>query len=105
MGSVSLVALEVMFVNNTVYFLLLLFSGANIPLAVLPPWMQTISALLPLTRGIQSARLLAKGASLAEVWPLLVGETVVGLIYALLGFLLFSRFEAQAKRRGTMDAV
>jgi len=104
MGSVSLVALEVMFVNNTVYFLLLLFSGANVPLAVLPPWMQTISTLLPLTRGIHAARLLVKGASLAEVWPLLVGETVVGLIYALAGFLLFSRFEARAKRRGPLEA-
>jgi ABC-2 type transport system permease protein len=104
MGSVSLVALEVMFVNNTVYFLLLLFSGANIPLDRLPVWMQAISTGLPLTRGIQSARLLVRGASLADVWPLLAGELVVGLIYALVGFLLFSWFESQARRRGTLEA-
>jgi len=104
MGSLSLVALEVMFVNNTVYFLLLLFSGANIPLDKLPGWMQTISAALPLTRGIQAARLLVAGASLAEVWPLLAGELAVGLVYALAGFTLFSWFEAQARRRGTLEA-
>jgi ABC-2 type transport system permease protein len=104
MGSISLVALNVMFVNNTVYFLLLLFSGANLPLDKLPVWMQAVSAGLPLTRGIQSARLLVSGASLAEVWPLLAGELAVGLAYALTGFALFSWFEAQARRRGTLEA-
>ncbi|MFQ5575490.1 MAG: ABC transporter permease [Anaerolineae bacterium] len=104
MGSISLVALNVMFVNNTVYFLLLLLSGANLPLDRLPVWVQTISGGLPLTRGIQSARLLVSGASLAEVWPLLAGELAVGLAYALFGFGFFSWFEAQARRRGTLEA-
>jgi len=104
MGSISLVALNVMFVNNTVYFLLLLFSGANIALGKLPAWMQSVSAGLPLTRGIQSARLLMAGASLADVWPLLVGELAVGLAYALGGFALFSWFESQARQRGTLEA-
>jgi hypothetical protein len=43
------------------------------------------------------------GESLAEVWPPLVGELTIGLIYALAGFVLFSRFEAQARRRGTLE--
>jgi ABC-2 type transport system permease protein len=104
MGSISLVALNVMFVNNTVYFLLLLFSGANLPLESLPAWMQAVSTGLPLMRGIRSARLLVHGASLAEVGPLLAGELAVGLVYALVGFALFSWFEAQARRRGTLEA-
>lgn len=104
MGSISLVALHVMFVNNTVYFLLLLFSGANIALDKLPAWMQAVSSGLPLSRGIQSARLLVTGASLAEVWPLLAGELAVGLAYALVGFALFSWFESQARQRGTLEA-
>ena len=104
MGSISLVALNVMFVNNTVYFLLLLFSGANLPLDRLPSWIQVVSAVLPLSRGIRSARLLVSGASLTEVGPLLAGELVVGLVYALAGFALFSWFEAQARRRGTLEA-
>ena len=104
LGSISLVALNVMFVNNTVFFLLLVFSGANLPLDRMPAWMQTISAGLPLSRGIRSARLLVTGGSLAEVWPLLLAELAVGLGYALVGFVLFSWFEAQAKRRGTLEA-
>jgi len=104
LGSVALVALNVMFINNTVYFLLLLFSGANIPLQTLPAWMQALSSALPLTRGIEAARLLVRGAELAEVAPLVLGELAVGLAYALLGFSLFSWFEFQAKRRGTLEA-
>ena len=104
MGCLSLVTLNVMFINNTVYFLLLIFSGANVPVAVLPNWMQAISFCLPLTRGIAAARLIIRGAGLSEVAPLLVGELVVGVIYALLGYTLFRWFELQAKRRGTLEA-
>jgi ABC-2 type transport system permease protein len=104
MGCLSLVTLNVMFVNNTVYFLLLVFSGANIPVVAMPSWMQAISWALPLTRGIRAARLIINGASLDQVAPLLAGEFAVGVVYALLGYSLFRWFEYQAKRRGTLEA-
>ena len=50
-GTISLVSVNVMFLNNTVYFLLLLFSGANIPVHSLPGWAQAISQVIPLTAG------------------------------------------------------
>jgi ABC-2 type transport system permease protein len=104
LGSVSLLALNVMFVNNTVLFLLFVFSGANLPVEKMPAWIRAVSAVVPLTRGIQSARLLMSGAALAQVWPLLAGELAVGLAYALTGFAFFCWFESQAKRRGTLEA-
>ena len=58
---------------------------------------------MPLTRGIAAARLLVQGASLAEVMPLLLGELAVGLVYSLLGYLLFAVFEIEAKKRGTLE--
>jgi len=104
LGCVSLVSIETMFVNNTAYFLLLVFSGANIPLAQMPAWMQTIAWALPLTRGIAASRQLIDGASLSAVLPLLGGEVALGVIYILVGFTLFRWFEFQAKRRGTLEA-
>jgi ABC-2 type transport system permease protein len=98
------VTINVMFINNTIYFLLLVFSGANLPVATLPTWMQSISWALPLTRGIAAARRIIDGGPLVEVLPLLAGEVVVGVVYALLGYLLFRWFEFQAKRRGTLEA-
>lgn len=103
MGCLSLVTVNVMFVNNFVYFLLLIFSGANVPIAQLPTWMRAISSALPLTRGIAAGRLLVAGGSLTDVSGLLWGELGIGLIYGLLGYALFAVFEVEAKRRGTLE--
>lgn len=103
LGCLSLVTRNVMFINNVVFFLLMIFSGANLRLETLPAWMQTVSLGLPLTRGIAAARLVISGKSFSDVANLLGTETLVGLIYALLGFFMFQWFEIQAKRRGTLE--
>jgi ABC-2 type transport system permease protein len=103
MGCLALITVNVMFVNNFVYFLLLLFSGANIPLGQLPIWISSISYALPLTRGILAAREIVNGAGLADVSPLLLGELGIGLMYFVAGYLLFAVFEVYAKRRGTLE--
>jgi ABC-2 type transport system permease protein len=105
MGCIGLITVNVMFVNNTVFYALLIFSGANIPVASLPGWMQVISSGLPLTRGIAAARALITGASWQDVAPLLRGELLVGLAYGFLGYILFSWFETQAKRSGKLENV
>jgi ABC-2 type transport system permease protein len=105
LGSLSLITVNVMFVNNLIYFMLLIFSGSNLDLSKLPAVMQTVSQAIPLTRGIASARLIIAGASLTDVMPLLVQEIGVGLIYVLLGYAMFRWFEIQAKRRGTLEVV
>ena len=103
MGCLALITVNVMFVNNFVYFMLLIFSGANIPLAQLPVWIRAISYMLPLTRGIMAAREIVGGAGLIEVFPLLLGELGVGLAYFIVGYILFAVFEVVAKRRGTLE--
>lgn len=103
LGCLALISVEVMFINNFVYFALLIFSGANVPVTQLPGWMQWISYALPLTRGIEAARALVAGGRLAEVAPLLWGELGIGVMYGILGYFLFAWFEIQAKRRGTLE--
>lgn len=104
LGCLGLITLNIMFINNLVYFLLLLFSGANVPVSSLPQWMQYISWAIPLTRGIAAAREIVAGASLVQVAPLLAGEFVVGFVYLIAGYALFRFFENEAKRRGTLEA-
>jgi ABC-2 type transport system permease protein len=105
LGCLSLVTLNVMFINNTVYFLLLVFSGANLPLAQQPGWMQVMAQFLPLTRGIAAAREIIAGASFEQVSPLLLGEFLLGVIYVLGGYAFFRTIETEAKRRGTLEAI
>jgi ABC-type polysaccharide/polyol phosphate export permease len=94
-----------MFVNNTVFFSLLLFSGANLDIATLPAWMQSVSQMLPLTRGIASARIIIDGGNLAEVLPLLSVELLIGIVYIFIGYFMFRAFEIQTKKRGTLEAI
>lgn len=105
LGCMSLMTVNVMFINNTMYFLLLFFSGANFPVDKLPQWMQAISWALPLTRGIAAARAVIAGSALGEVAPLLWGEIGLGAVYIFLGYSLFRWFEYQAKVRGTLERM
>jgi ABC-2 type transport system permease protein len=105
LGSLSLVTRNVMFVNNTAFFALLILSGANIAIEKLPGVIQKISYALPLTRGISSARALVSGTGLRDLVPTLGEELLIGLVYVILGYLLFSAFEHQAKKRGTLDVI
>lgn len=105
MGCLSLITANVMFVNNTVYFLLLIFSGANIAIDQMPGWMQFISNILPLTRGVAASRLLVAGSGMDAVAPLLLQELGIGLAYGLVGYFMFAAFEVIAKRRGSLETV
>lgn len=104
MGCIGLITRNVMLVNNTVYFVLLVFSGANLRIETLPFWMQKISQFLPLTRGIAAVRQLIDGASFADILPLLIEEIEIGFVLIFLGYSLFRWFEFAAKKRGTLEA-
>lgn len=103
MGCLSLITRNVMLVNNSVYFLLMLFSGANIEVDSFPKWMQVFSGFIPLTRGITSARRIINGAALRDVMAILMEEILIGMVFVLLGCSLFRFFETQAKKLGTLE--
>ena len=104
-GSIGLRARDVMFLANLVYFMLLLFCGVNIPLDELPGWMQAIGNALPLTHGIEAAREVTAGAPLSAVDDLLWTEAAIGTVYALGAYALFRFFEADGRRRATLETI
>ena len=85
MGCLSLITRNAMHINNTVYFLLLLFSGANLVVEILPKWMQMISRGLPLMRGITASRVIINVGKLQDVLPMMHVEFLIGLGFALFG--------------------
>jgi ABC-2 type transport system permease protein len=105
LGSIGLRARDVFFIGNLAYYVLLLFTGANVPLDVLPGWMQTISSALPLTHAIAAAREVVAGASFRSVAGLVGDELLVGACYAVAAYALFRLFEAEARRRATLERV
>jgi len=103
LGSIGLRARDVFFASNLVYFLMLLVCGVNFPAGTLPAWMQAIGDAVPLTHGIEAAREVAHGASLADVGTAVWTELGIGAAYAATAFLLFRLFEAEGRRRASLE--
>lgn len=104
-GALGLRARDVFFLANLVVFSLLLFCGVNIPQDSLPGWMQTVGSCLPLTHGIEAAREIAQGASLADVSGLVWTEVGIGMVYASAAYVLFRLFEHEGRRRASLETI
>jgi ABC-2 type transport system permease protein len=104
-GAVGLRARDVFFLANIVMYTLLLVCGANIPIDALPGWLQAVSRAVPLTHGIEAARAIADGASLAQVDHLVWTELGIGAAYASAAFGLFKLFEFEGRRRASFEAI
>ena len=90
---------------NVIFGVLLIFTGANVPLDTLPSWMSTISGWLPITHGIEAARRIADGASLGDVSGLVAKEAALGTAFAVLGYGLIRLMERQARRRASIEVA
>lgn len=89
--------------THVLFGFLLIFTGANVPLADLPSWMRAISQAIPFTHSIEAARELVGGASMSSVLDLVGTELVIGAAYLLAGYLLLRFFENQGRRHATLE--
>lgn len=103
-GSLGLVMRDSIIIANVVYYALLIVCGINFPVDRLPGVLQVVAYSLPLTRGVQAAREAVAGAGFGQVTGLLAGELLVGVAYAVLGYLLFRLLEGWARRGGLQEA-
>jgi ABC-2 type transport system permease protein len=105
MGSMSLRSREAWTVTSMISILLYMLSGVNFPVTVLPKFFQTLSYGLPLTRGIQAARLAMNGAGWAAIQSLFLSEMLIGLLYIGVGYLMFLWFEKLSLVDGQIETV
>jgi ABC-2 type transport system permease protein len=104
-AAIGLRVRETATLNNILFGVLLVFCGVNVPLDDLPGWMSTIAQGLPLTHGIEAARSLADGQTLASVSGLVGAEALVGAVWALCGYGLLRYTEWLSRRHATLDRV
>jgi ABC-2 type transport system permease protein len=102
-AAVGLRVRETAVLNNVIFGLLLVFTGANVAIAELPGWMQAISERVPLTHGIEAARRVADGAALSDVGGLLATETLIGVVYTAAGYLLLRLMEQESRKRASLQ--
>jgi len=104
-GTAGLRAREPILVAGLTYSLMLLLCGVNVPVDQLPPGLEAVGRILPLTHGIAAARELATGADLGDVSGSILAEVAIGGVYAAVAFVLFRVVEARARRDGTLEAI
>jgi ABC-2 type transport system permease protein len=94
---------ETSVLSNIIFGILLVFSGANVPLEDMPGWMRAVSEVLPFRHGIEAARELADGESFGGVAGLVAAELVVGAAYLAIGFAIIRSMETLGRRHGTLE--
>ena len=104
-AAVSLRVRENAVLSNVIFGFLLIFTGANVPLAELPGWMQDISHALPLTHAIEASRELAAGEPFSSVTGLLATELGIGIAYLAVGMILLRFFEWQGRKHATLEQL
>ncbi|WP_248964058.1 ABC transporter permease [Sphaerisporangium perillae] len=103
LGAIGLRFRDVWLVSNVATSLMLLLTGVNIPLNRLPAWMGALGDLLPITHAARAARALVSGQG--AVPADLGAEAVVGLGYAVTAGVLLKVFEAESRRRASLDTL
>jgi ABC-2 type transport system permease protein len=102
-AAVGLRLRETAVLNNVIFGLLLIFTGANVPIEDLPGWMQAISNRIPLTHGIEAAREVANGASVRNVSGLLATEFAIGVVYTVVGYQALRFMERSSRKRASIQ--
>jgi ABC-2 type transport system permease protein len=102
-AAIGLRVRETSVLNNILFGLLLIFTGANVPLEEMPAWMEAIGRSVPLTHGIEAARRLADGASLGDVAGLVGTEFAIGAVYAFLGYQALRFMEHSSRKRASIQ--
>lgn len=105
LGSLSLRTREAETITGMFVTTFYILSGVNFPVEVLPKFVQAISYSLPMTRGIQAARLAMQGAEWSTISSLFIGELLIGLIYICIGYFTFIRFEKLSLVDGQIETV
>jgi ABC-2 type transport system permease protein len=105
LGALGLRFRDVFTISNLAATILILVSGANVPRASLPGWLQAVGEVLPTTHVIEAGHRLTNGESLASLGPVLLREVFVLVGYAVTAALLLRFFESRGRRHGELDTV
>ncbi|MEV4498337.1 ABC transporter permease [Micromonospora arborensis] len=105
LGAIGLRFRDVWLVSNVSVALLLLLTGVNVPAAGLPAWMRVTGELLPITHAAEAARRLVAGDGFQAAAPQLAAELAIAAAYAVLAALLLKVFEAESRRRASLDTL
>lgn len=90
-------------VSNVSSLVVMLLSGATVPVTMWPSWLQAIGQVLPVTHALEAIRLLQEQGVVGAAWPLLGLALLLGLGWFVLAAAAFTLFGKAGRRAGTID--
>jgi Predicted membrane protein len=103
-GSIGLYLRTSVILANVIAYIGLVISGVNFPISELPGWLQTVAHAYPLTYAVDAMRSSVAGAGLSDIAGELGILLILGVIFAILSYVLFIYFEKRTKRTGRLDS-
>jgi ABC-2 type transport system permease protein len=103
-GALMLEAVQLrVLASNISIFLLMLFTGVQVPTSFWPRPVEVVSNVVPMTHGLRSVRNVFDGAGAGPVLTEIALEAAVGSVWLLLAFALFRILAERARRIGTVE--
>jgi ABC-2 type transport system permease protein len=92
-------------VANLALMTFVVTSGAAVPRAAMPDWLNAIGSVLPLTHAIQAARAAVAGLGWHAAGPQILAELLVGAGYCVVALVLLRFFEARSRGGLSLEAA
>lgn len=102
-GAYGLLLSDINFLMNLSFYILLIFSGAIIPISNFPEYVQFISYCLPLSHSIEAAKEIAMNQINISTLYKIVIEFLKGIIWFTGGYFVLLYLEKRSKIQGTLD--
>ena len=90
-------------IANSANGLVLILTGAIIPVNVFPGFIQEFAKILPITNGLAALKEAFSGAALSAISGDILREFITGMVYLIIAYIGFRLFEAWVKRKGTLE--
>lgn len=90
---------------NFFAYAMMIFTGINVPVSVLPSVIRFIGNLLPVTHGLLAVRAIIDGASYNSVLSLISLELLIACVYCAIAWLMFGYRLRVTRQKGSFELV
>lgn len=103
LGVLSVAVRDWIGISSIANGLLIILTGAIIPVTVFPGFIQEFAKLLPVTNGLAALKAAFTGEGFAIISGDIVREVITGLAYLIVAYVAYRLFEIRVKKAGTLE--
>lgn len=105
-STLNLLVRDILIITNSLWFVLVIFSGVHVPPEKLPEIMAVVKPFIPMSHAVSGLRSLFESVPVFSkefFWTCLGNEFLLGLGYLGVGYIALSVIEKVARSKGRLD--